>query len=438
MGLKHPKGIKRPAKFLLSFGLIFIITALILAVQQFGLFRASAKENTIGNSVVRPVKVHTVSKKATSKTRAYPGVVNPASETKLGFRVPGLLVELNGSIGRFVAKGDVIARIDPRDFKVNLNRLIEVKKEAQARFSAMKTGARKEDLARLDADLAGAYARMQNADTDYTRYKTLLQKQIVSQAQYDGIKVAFDTATASVESITQELNKAKNGAREEDIQATQAKLQRIGLDVEAAQNALEDTSLRAPFDGYVASRYVENHENIRAGDPVISLLDMSTVEVHTAVPENFIVRRSAVSGLYCILEAYPDKRFKAKIKEIGKRTGGTGQSYPLTVVLTVPQGCVVDPGMAATVHVAIGQLGGLGQGFWVPGGAVFADDEGKPCVWRIPIETMTAVRVHVTTGNLSGTTIRILSGLKQGDKIVSAGARFLRDGQIVTILKGRG
>ncbi len=68
-----------------------------------------------------------------------------------------------------------------------------------------------------------------------------------------------------------------------------------------------------------ASRYVENHENIRAGDPVISLLDMSTVEVHTAVPENFIVRRSAVSGLYCILEAYPDKRFKAKIKEIGKK-----------------------------------------------------------------------------------------------------------------------
>lgn len=436
MRLKFP-GIKRPGKLWLSFGLIFVVTAFVAVAQQFGLFMASAKESRIDNSVVRPVKIYTVLKKTSSKTRAYPGVVSPARETKLAFRVSGPLVELNGSIGRYVKKGEAIARIDPRDFRVNLNRLLEVKKEAQAHFLVMKNGARKEDLARLEADLAAANARMLNADTDFKRYKILLKKQFVSQAQYDGIKVAFDTATASVESITQELNKARNGARKEVLEATQAQIQRMDLDVEAARNALDDAALRAPFDGYIASRFVENHENIRAGEPVVSLLDISTVEVHTAVPEDFIISRSAVSDIYSILEAYPEKRFKARIKEIGKRTGDTGQSYPLTVVLDVPRGCVVDPGMAATVHAVIEQPGNLGQSFWIPGSAVLADDEGRSCVWQIPTETMAVNRVGVTTGNLSGTSIEILSGLKQGDKIVSAGSRFLRDGQIVTILKSR-
>jgi len=359
-------------------------------------------------------------------------------ETKLAFRVDGPLVELSGSIGRYVEQGEVIARIDDRDFKVNLNRLVSVKKEAQAHFTAMKAGARGEDLARLEADLAAARARMQNARMDFKRYKALFEEQVIAQAQYDGVKMAFDTASANVESITQQLNKARNGARKEDIRATQARIQRMGLDVEAAENALEDTALRAPFDGYISCRHVENHENVRAGDPVISLLDMSTVEVHTVVPEEFIIRRSAVSGIYCILEAYPDKRFRASIKEIGKKTGDTGQSYPLTVVLSVPPGCVVEPGMAATVHVAIEQSGNLEQRLLVPVGAVFADDEGNSCVWLIPPDTMAVTRVRVTTGDLSGNTITIQSGLTQGDRIVAAGARFLRDGQTITILKSRG
>ncbi len=424
---------KKTRAALIVIGVVFIVGG-----GLFWGFGATAREVEETEQVVRPVKTISLSETTFMETRSFPGLVNAARETNLAFRVSGPLVAFDVRIGRHVDAGDVLARIDPRDFEINRTRLEAALGEARASLKAMRTGARGEDIARLEAQISAARARLKNAETDFARWENLLADKAISQSRYDGAKVALDTARANVEVLVQEMNKARSGARREDIEAAEARIRRLAADVKAAEHALEDTKLKAPFSGYVSRRFVENYENIRAGAPVVAFLDVSTVEVHTAVPEDLLIRRASIEKIYCTLDAYPGQRFDAKVKEIGRKTDNANQSYPLVVILDIPEGLIVEPGMAAALQVSLKSPTHQESGFVLPAGAVFADADGRSCVWRVDAENMQVGKRPVTTGQLSGNTIQILSGLDAGDRVVTAGARFLREGQKVRILPKTG
>ena len=92
--------------------------------------------------------------------------------------------------------------------------------------------------------------------------------------------------------------------------------------------------------------------------------------------------------------------------------------------------------MAAAVHLML-RRGATNAGeIYLPVSALFSDGNGDACVWRINPQHMRVSRVPVTTGDLLGDTILITSGLNDGDMVAAAGARFLREGQKVSILSG--
>lgn len=334
----------------------------------------------------RPVKVMTVESSQTLETRAFPGIVKAAREIDLAFRVGGPLVEYDLKIGQQVKKGETIARIDPRDFE------IRVKK--------------------LTAELKAARARLSDAERDFERQKNLLEEDAASRMQYDKTQMALETTQAGIESLMTDLT--------------------------AAENALEDTRLKAPFDGVVNRKLTENHETVSPGMPVVSLLDVSSIEAATAVPEDVVILSSSFQKIYVSLDAHPGLKIDAELKEIGRQTDNTNQSYPLTAVLDIPEGMTVDPGMAATIHLTVEAGDSRESGIYLPTAAVFSDAAGGSNVWRLDTGTMTTNKVEVETGALKGDRVRILSGISSGDRIVCAGARFLVEGQPVRVLDGNG
>lgn len=427
---------KRSAIVLFAvFGLLVLLGGALL----WGFGATANKTDTI-EPLIRPVKTMVLSETTVMETRSFPGLVQAASETDLAFRVGGPLIEFDVRIGQRVEKGDIIALIDPRDFEINVMRLSAALGEARAALKAMRVGARAEDIAALEAKLTAARAQMTESERNVERLKKLLADKAISQSQYDQTKAAYDTAKANVDALVQELRKARRGARAEDIEATEAGIQRLSADVKAARNALDDTRLHAPFSGVVSRRHVENYEHVKDGDPILSLLDFSNVEVHTSIPEDLVIRRSSFVGIFCTLDSYPGRRFEAILKEVGRKTDSANQSYPMTVTLRVPEKVIVEPGMAATVTVSLKDPGGgPNTGFFLPPGAVFADTEGHSCVWKIDQQTMSVTRTRVTIGDFREDSIHILSGITAGDQVVTAGARFLRDNQEVRILgKGTG
>lgn len=114
-----------------------------------------------------------MSEGSTNEIRSFPGLVKAASDTKLAFRVGGPLIQFDVRIGQRVVKGDVIARIDPRDFEINVMRLTATLDEARANLKAMRVGARAEDIALLEADLRAAQARLTEAKNSHKRYQTM-------------------------------------------------------------------------------------------------------------------------------------------------------------------------------------------------------------------------------------------------------------------------
>ena len=330
----------------------------------------------------RPVKVIAVEGSNFEENRAFPGIVKAEREIDLAFRVGGPLIEYDLNIGKQVQKGEILARIDPRDFEVRIEK--------------------------LSAELKAAEVRLADAEKDFKRQRNLLEESAASQSQYDKTQMLVKTTRAGIESLKADLS--------------------------AAKNALGDTRLIAPFDGVVNRKFVENHENIESGVPVVSLLDISKIEVFTSIPDDIVIRESDFMDIYAILDAYPGRKISASLKEIGRQTDNANQSYPLTVILDTPEALTITPGMAATVHIVLGTPDKKIDGVYLPASAVFSDGKGDSCVWRVKLGSPDIEKVRVKAGELKDDEIHVISDLRTGDLVVSAGARFLVEGQKIRIL----
>lgn len=384
---------------------------------------------------VRPVKTMIVQGTKVAETRSFPGLVQSAGESKMAFRVGGPLIEFDLRTGQWVEAGQILARIDPRDFEIKVARLTSALDEARASFAAMKNGARPEDVARLESQLAAVEVQAREALKTYRRTKSLWVEKAVPVAELDRARTNYQASRSQYEAMAQELNKARRGSRREDIQATEARIRGLETDLHAARLALADTRLKAPFAGYVNRKFVENFENVKSGDPILSLLDFSEVQVHTSLPESLVIRRSEFGEVTCTLDAYPGRHLKAAVKEVGRHTDSANQGYPLTVVLKETDGLNISPGMAATVSITLEDAGSDRMVFELPRSALFAVTEGRSSVWEIDPEEKIVQKREVETSPATGNLVRITSGLDAGARIVTSGARFLREGQKVRLLQ---
>ncbi|MBI9077463.1 MAG: efflux RND transporter periplasmic adaptor subunit [Desulfatibacillum sp.] len=387
------------------------------------------------NQAVSPriVRAIVVSVSDARESRSFSGMAQAAYETNLAFRVGGPLTGLDIRIGQHVAEGEAIARLDPRDFDLATRKLEAGLLEARANFQAMRSGARAENIEQLEASLDAALARLEEAESNFSRHKSLYEQKAIAKASYDSAKASYNTALAQSTSARKELEIGRKGARKEDVDAMNAHIQLLEANLETARNALADTVLYAPADGNIYKKFVENYEHVAPGQPIVSLLNMSTVEVHTAIPQTLIPLLNSRSGFTCTFDAYPGQSVPARLKEIGKNTEGRGLSYPLTVVLDAPEGVKILPGMAANVHIDFETGGEALKGISLPVSSLFADANGQPCVWRIDPSAMTVNKTRVKDGAIAGEQVRIESGLEPGDLVVTAGTRFLLEGQEVRL-----
>jgi multidrug efflux pump subunit AcrA (membrane-fusion protein) len=408
----------------------------ILVIWVWMIIPGGCKENVVPEKKMRPVKAIQVEEEEQSMTRIFPGKTEATQEANLAFRVPGQLQEFPVNVGQYIKKGDLIARLDPRDYKTNIRAITNSIDQAKAQLKAMETGAREEDLKALQAQLESAKAALQEAQLQFERQAALYQKGIVSKAVFDHAKAAEEAASANVERMTQELKKAKSGARKEEIEAMQSQIKGLQAKLETASSAHQDTFLKAPYDGYIAVKYVDNFENVGAGNPIIKIQDISRLEVTVGLPDDLIARKDKLVKAVCRLEAFPDREFQATIKEISTDVDTQTQTYPVTVIMDQPSTLDVLPGMAANVALTFSSPAeSKNTGFVTPNTAVFSDDGEESLVWILDPETLTVTKRKITIGQITSKGIMVTSGLESGEWIVTAGVHFLQEGQQVRMLK---
>jgi RND family efflux transporter MFP subunit len=201
--------------------------------------------------------------------------------------------------------------------------------------------------------------------------------------------------------------------------------------------------LRAPFSGNVATRYVQNFEEVQSKQPIIALRDLKLLDVKFNIPESLVIRlteqgvdsQATDVPVYAVFDAKPGQRYGLSYKEAATRADRATQTFEITYTLPAPDEIEVLPGMTTTVHVDLTRyLSSSGGVFTIPAASVVADPGLSPKVWVVDPATLTVSGREVEVGSMEGNSIQVLSGLKGGERIVTAGAPYLVEGMKVRLL----
>lgn len=397
------------------------------------------QERTEVARVARPVKTMVVPAAGGGGERIFPGKVLASQKVNLAFRVSGKIVELPAVKGEYVEPGTLLARLDPRDFEVQLANAKSELGNAKARLDAMKAGARKEEIAMLTAKVNSARAQMNDAMTTLERVEKLYKAGGFSKSEYDKTRTAYEVARAVYQSASQELSAGRTGARPEDISAMEFTIQGIEAKVRTAENARADTELLAPFGGVIIDRYVDNNQSVQRDQSIVSLQDIGTLEVSISVPETLVLhaRRDAIEGVEARFASLPDKRFPLTYKEASAQADPQTQTYPVTFALPTPEDLTVLPGM--TVDVVIPRPAGEdGAEAEILASAVLAGEATRHFVWRVEgTDALRVKRIPIEVAGYRGD-LALVKGVAPGERIVTAGVSMLFDGDPVTLYTAPG
>lgn len=320
----------------------------------------------------KAVKSMIIKPMESKQDRNFAGKVVANIEAELSFQVSGKLIKLPVIEGRSVKKGELLAAIETK-------RYADLVSQAQAKF-----------------DLAKA---------QYDRAHGLVEKDYISRAEYDIMKSKMDIANAALST---------------------------------AEKDLKDTVLYAPFDGLVAKKHVDNHEYIKAKETILSYYDLKKVDIEIQIPEYIAMQADGnnKATAYAIFNNNPQLKFPLVFKEYSSKADQDTNTFKVVFTMSENKKIQVLPGMSVTVQINVPDYKNNKKAFYlIPSSSVFSSANKTPQVWLISPTTNKITAQNIKVSTLSGNQIKVLSGLKPGDKIVTAGVNFLRAGNEVIPLE---
>lgn len=243
-----------------------------------------------------------------------------------------------------------------------------------------------------------AEAVYNQSKAEYERIKTLYEKNNVSASTYEKAKADYTSAKAAYNTAVNELN---------------------------------DTKLIAPFNGYVGEVYIEQYQDVKATQPIISFLDIEQLKIETYVTQDIAFNSHELKNINLIFDAIPDKIYEAKIIEVSKSTTSNNLSYLLTALLPNKDMNLLS-GMSGKVFFDLNTSDK--NTLAIPQIALSHRPSIGDYVWVIDMQTKQVSQRPVRIGKLQKDgTISILEGLKENETVATSGLRFLSDGTIVEI-----
>lgn len=270
---------------------------------------------------------------------------------------------------------------------------------------------------------AGSHVRKGDllAELDPRDYQIQLS---ATEAEYKKIKGEVDRIVKLYE---------RNSIPQNDYEKAIYGLQQIEAKYNAHKNALIDTRLYAPFDGFVQKRIFEEGETVGAGMPVVSMINANGVEVEIFIPSGEYLERKNFESFTCIIDVFGKKEFPLEMLSIN-HNANLNQLYNMRFKIKgIDEQSMPTPGMSATVNIR--HKSEVSNETVVPLTAVFlSDDSSAVWVYNQSTSTVELRKVKVSEILNDGTMV-ISEGLKTGEVIVAAGVHSLSQGQQVNMLK---
>ncbi len=365
-----------------------LLPRVALVAGSLALLSACAKAPPEKAEPIRPVHTVVAEPGREGTPIVLPGEVRPRVETRYGFRIGGKLSERRVSVGDRVADGTVLARLDPQDVMPAVD-------AQQAQLEAVRT-------------------ELKLAQIELGRLRELRDRNYVSQAQVDRQQAAADAARARLEAAQAQLTQARNAA--------------------------EFQVLKADVAGVVTAVDAEAGQVLAAGQAVVRVAATAEKEVLVNVPERDLARVRGIRSWQVVLPGREAQPLAARVREVSPLADPASRTYAMRATL---QGDTagVELGMSATLRPVSADDRGDGKGdsrgsdspvFVLPLSALYAKDR-QPHVWVVDPAASTVRAVPVRTAGFMDESVRVVEGVKRGDRIVTAGANLLTPGQKVRL-----
>ncbi len=335
----------------------------------------------------KAVRFVTVRYANAAEPKKYSAIIAPDAQVELSFRVSGYVVDLksgqaaDGRVralepGDLVAAGKVLGRLRRTEFQATADRARSGRDEAQAALT--------------------------QAELDYGRVAKLWEQESITKPAYDASKARLDMARAKLDEAAAQLREA--------------------------QVALDDTDLRAPFEGVLVDRKVELGTLVAAGAAAFTVADLRVVKGRFNVPDSALGDFQLGQDLEISVDALPGRRFKGRVISMAASADPRVLSFQIEVSIANAD-LKLRSGMIAAVELAGSRE--KSHPLQVPVDALVYDAiRDRYLVYGTEQRrgSTYAREILVRPGPLSGSSVLILSGLDPGQRVVASGANLLRSG----------
>jgi len=329
-------------------------------------------------------------------------------------------VTLKTHAGATVKKGDVLAILESPDLTDELKREQATYQELAAEVARQQILARKQKmLARRDADTA-EIDRL-SAQRTLERYDSVSNEGVVAKIDYQKARDALQASEIRSRHAAQAAELENDNVTLE-LKTKSAQLERQKLNLANAQRKVDELTVRAPVDGFIGTLSVPNRSVVPANAPLMTLVDLSALEVEVEVPETYVAdlglgmsaeiqvgANKAMGKLSALSPEVVKNQVLARVRFDGKQPDGLRQSQRVSARLLIDE----KPNV-----------------LMLPRGSFVESEGGR---YAYVLRDGVAVRTPIKLGATSVAAVEILSGLKQGDKVVVAGTETFENADRVSI-----
>lgn len=432
--------------------ILLIVAGVIVAVVLVTVF---VYKQQSGYTKVLTAKIH---RQDLTTVVSGTGQIKPKTYVNLGATAMGRITHLFVKEGDHVKRGQLVATVE------------NVAQEAQVAGQEAAISAARTDISSYiaaektaDANVQHAQADLEQKKLDWDRAQSLYKAGIMAKQDYDAKKAAYDTDVASVKQSEAQLNQAKA-----QTDSARGHLNTQVATLRANKNALALTQAIAPFNGIVTNEPVREGETVvegiqnTEGSTFMTIADMSVVTAEVKVDETDIVNIRIGQPADVTVDAIPNKVFKGHVTLVGDQallrstgvatsqsTTGTEEAKDFKVVVTIDQPSdELRPGLSTTAKITTAQKSNVlslpiqALTMYTPpttpsNGNVEAASTSSSTPKAAPVQGVYVVEkdahgkqrakfVPVSTGITGATDIEVLSGLKEGQEVVTGPYKTLR------------
>lgn len=351
-------------------------------------------------------------------------------------KVAGKVADIGVNVGDFVTQGDVIAKIDNRDAKLelataqaNVKQQIAAVRQAEARLGLGPNGkfnaSSIPEVRAANATYQLALAELKQAETNEKRYRELVETGDVALISYEAFRTLRDTARAKANNAKEQLDAAANNARQnnEAIRSAEANVEAARTQVATAEQAIVDTVIRAPFAGFISERQVAVGEFVSTATVLVTLLRTNPIKIQIQVAEADVPTVSIGRGVSIEVDAYRGRRFSGTVTAINPAVDAVSRSAVVEASID-NSGNALRTGMFATAR--INKEGGS-TGVFVPKAAINNHQATQSFRAFVIVEGIAKLRV-IQLGTEEGDMTQILNGLNADEIVATSNLDELYEG----------